>query len=200
MAGTQVYPFNRSGAVSTKHFIYYAAAERAPDGARERGEAYNAECRELEGREREVSLIALRQRFEDYFSFAAAGKLWAGLAVEGLINCYALVRLGSVFDRTFERLPTVKKLKKAARLCDRVDLNESSEIVAALKQIVIVRNELAHPKPMFRSLADASSAALQPDPGISLEGGVRATVFSMQTFYKLFAEISNDARAATVFL
>lgn len=75
-----------------------------------------------------------------------AVKVFSAMSVEAFLNFYGVLRLGPVlFDRKFELLGPVPKLKQLFELCDGVTLTETNPIVEVLDRIAKRRNSQVHP-------------------------------------------------------
>jgi hypothetical protein len=117
-------------------------------------------------------------------------KIFCAMSVEAFLNFYGVLRLSDQFDKKFERLGPVRKLKDLLRICDGIDLNDTSLIVAFLKRIVDRRNAQLHPQTVEVSTMTPTSTG---DSGDAIPGEARAALKDMVSFFAEFVVLIPDA-------
>lgn len=76
-----------------------------------------------------------------------AVRIYASMAVEGLLNCYGVVTLGqAVFDEHFERLGLVPKLRQLLITAAQLNIPKNDPFVRHLENLAASRNKLVHPR------------------------------------------------------
>jgi hypothetical protein len=73
--------------------------------------------------------------------------IYAAMAIEGFLNRYGVLRLGqTVYNKDFERLTLVPKLRMLLLVCDSIVLKDSDSLIVTLNSVAKTRNDLVHPK------------------------------------------------------
>ena len=79
--------------------------------------------------------------------FGASAVLFSGMAIEGFLNCYSVIRLGRQAEsRSFLVKATVEKAALLLRLVGAESPSRRSELFRRMKRLAKRRNDLVHPK------------------------------------------------------
>lgn len=117
-------------------------------------------------------------------------RIYAAMAVEGFMNWYGLLRLGTeVFNAQFERLGLVPKLQALLLVCDATLIEKSDPLLRALDEVAQSRNALVHPK--AKEISPESVFTLRPK--VIIPDAARDAVRSMRSFFTEFASAVPDA-------
>lgn len=116
--------------------------------------------------------------------------VFSAMSVEAFLNFYGVLRLGpETFNRNFEWLGPVRKLKALLSLCDKIQLTKNDPIVRVLDRIARRRNSLVHPR--VREVQGVSRA--EDRDGDKIPEVARETVSDMVQFFREFAILVPNA-------
>ena len=123
-------------------------------------------------------LTRLRDRTSDTV------RIYAAMSLEGYLNFYGVLRLGQqAYEKAFERLPIVTKLKRLLFTCDALHLSDSHELVARLTFVANSRNGLVHP----RAIEVVGDPKLHARSSTPVPGEAVSVVEGMEAFFAAFA-------------
>ena len=106
---------------------------------------------ELSGRGRVTPAQSVRSRETRGKArfFASATVLFAGMAVEGFLNQYSVIRFGrNASEPSFLKKPTVEKALLLLRAVGAREPGKQSELIRRMDRLARHRNALVHPKTM----------------------------------------------------
>jgi len=115
------------------------------------------------------------------------------MAVEGLVNCYGVLRLGEPYSTAnLERWPMAQKLRLVLQICDNVRLPCDHRLLSLVDYLSKPRNALVHPKAQKHQLGDPGIIETS-DPWLA---EVNRSVQSLKEFSQLFGTLSADTLVA----
>ena len=110
-------------------------------------------------------------------------RIYAAMAIEGFLNFYGVYRLGQQsFDRDIVNKPLFHKLKSLLEVCDRVQVEPTSNVAIALQVVSRSRNSLVHP-----TAAELKDGAPNKPPHVP--GEAQMVVAAMESFFSEFKRL-----------
>ncbi|MGE4544142.1 MAG: hypothetical protein AB7D06_08535 [Pedobacter sp.] len=193
-----IRPYATDGAWVSSHRFYYESAYKFKDEYNkllatlsEEEEKIRKENYDI-GQENIESFVCYKtdRLREEAYRYATSSILFACMTVEGLINYYGAVRLGSEFyKRNLERVGITEKLSLILLMCLEVKLKKNDELLNWTRKLFDKRNSLVHPKTKeFYSKRMKDFVTLHPSE-ISVEETIEDIEFIIENLKTLDADI-----------